>query len=125
MPIITCIDDLKQLCRRKIPKMFYDYVETGSWSESTFKNNTRDLGLIKFNQRVGVDISDITTEDTMLGSKVSMPMALAPIGLTGMQSADGEIKAARAAKKMGIPFILSTMSVCSIEDVAKEAGEGF
>lgn len=125
MPIITCIDDLKQLYRRKVPKMFFDYVETGSWSESTFKNNTRDLGVIKFKQKVGKDISDITTENTMLGSKVSMPMALAPVGLTGMQAADGEIKSARAAKKMGIPFILSTMSVCSIEDVAREAGEGF
>ena len=125
MPIITCIDDLKQLYRRKVPKMFFDYVETGSWSEGTFKNNTRDLDLIKFNQKVGVDISHTTTENTMLGSKVSMPMALAPVGLTGMQSADGEIKAARAAKKMGVPFILSTMSICSIEDVAREAGEGF
>ena len=125
MPIITSIDDLKQLYRRKVPKMFYDYVETGSWTESTFRNNSRDLGLIRFNQRVGVDISNTNTEITMLGNKVSMPMALAPVGLTGMQSADGEIKAARAAKKMDIPFILSTMSVCSIEDIAKEAGEGF
>ena len=125
MPIITCIDDLKQLYRRKVPKMFFDYVETGSWSEGTFKNNTRDLDLIKFNQKVGVDISATTTENTMLGRKVAMPMALAPVGLTGMQSADGEIKAARAAKKMGVPFILSTMSICSIEDVAREAGEGF
>ncbi len=125
MPIITCIDDLKHLYRRKVPKMFYDYVETGSWSESTFQNNTDDLGLIKFNQRVGVDISDTSIENTMLGNKVSMPMALAPVGLTGMQSGDGEIKVAKAAKKMGIPYILSTMSVCSMEDVAKEAGEGF
>ncbi|MCY4186567.1 MAG: alpha-hydroxy acid oxidase [Rhodobacteraceae bacterium] len=125
MPIITCIEDLRQLYKRRVPKMFYDYVETGSWSESTFKNNTRDLGLIKFNQKVGVDISQTTTEISILGKKVSMPMALAPVGLTGMQSADGEIKAARVARKKGIPFILSTMSVCSIEDVAREAGEGF
>lgn len=125
MPVITCIEDLKQLYKRRVPKMFYDYVETGSWSESTFKNNSRDLDLIKFNQKVGVDISQTSTEISMLGNKMSMPLALAPVGLTGMQSADGEIKAARAAKKKGIPFILSTMSVCSIEDVAREAGEGF
>ena len=125
MPVITCIEDLKQLYKRRVPKMFYDYVETGSWSESTFKNNSRDLDLIKFNQKVGVDISQTSTEISMLGNKMSMPLALAPVGLTGMQSADGEIKAARAAKKNGIPFILSTMSVCSIEDVAREAGEGF
>lgn len=125
MPVITCIEDLKRLYKRRVPKMFYDYVETGSWSEGTFKNNTRDLELIKFNQKVGVDISQTTTETSMLGNKMSMPMALAPVGLTGMQSADGEIKAARAARKKGIPFILSTMSVCSIEDVAREAGEGF
>ncbi len=125
MPVITCIEDLKQLYKRRVPKMFYDYVETGSWSESTFKNNSRDLDLIKFNQKVGVDISQTSTEISMLGNKMSMPLALAPVGLTGMQSADGEIKAARAARKKGIPFILSTMSVCSIEDVAREAGEGF
>ncbi len=125
MPVITCIEDLKQLYKRRVPKMFYDYVETGSWSESTFKNNSRDLDLIKFNQKVGVDISQTSTEISMLGNKMSMPLALAPVGLTGMQSADGEIKAARAAKKNGVPFILSTMSVCSIEDVAREAGEGF
>jgi len=125
VPVITCIEDLKQLYKRRVPKMFYDYVETGSWSESTFKNNSRDLDLIKFNQKVGVDISQTSTEISMLGNKMSMPLALAPVGLTGMQSADGEIKAARAAKKNGVPFILSTMSVCSIEDVAREAGEGF
>lgn len=125
MPVITCIEDLKQLYKRRVPKMFYDYVETGSWSESTFKNNSRDLDLIKFNQKVGVDISQTSTEISMFGNKMSMPLALAPVGLTGMQSADGEIKAARAARKKGIPFILSTMSVCSIEDVAREAGEGF
>ena len=125
MPVITCIEDLKQLYKRRVPKMFYDYVETGSWSESTFKNNSRDLDLIKFNQKVGVDISQTSTEISMLGNKMSMPLALAPVGLTGMQSADGEIKAARAARKKVIPFILSTMSVCSIEDVAREAGEGF
>lgn len=125
MPVITCIEDLKRLYKRRVPKMFYDYVETGSWSEVTFKNNTRDFELIKFNQKVGVDISQTTTEISMLGNKMSMPLALAPVGLTGMQSADGEIKAARAASKKGIPFILSTMSVCSIEDVAREAGEGF
>jgi len=125
VPVITCIEDLKQLYKRRVPKMFYDYVETGSSSESTFKNNSRDLDLIKFNQKVGVDISQTSTEISMLGNKMSMPLALAPVGLTGMQSADGEIKAARAAKKNGVPFILSTMSVCSIEDVAREAGEGF
>ncbi len=105
--------------------MFYDYVETGSYTESTFFNNTRDFNLIKFNQVVAADISQLNLTTTMLEQTVSQPVALAPVGLTGMQWADGEIKSARAASKMGVPYTLSTMSVCSMEDVAKHSHEGF
>ena len=118
MPVITCIDDLKRLHRRKAPRMFYDYAESGSWTEQTFRENTSDFSKLRFRQRVAVDMSDRSTASTMVGREVSMPVALAPVGLTGMQSADGEIKAARAAEAFGVPFTLSTMSICSIEDVA-------
>ncbi|MBD9525290.1 alpha-hydroxy acid oxidase [Paracoccus sp. PAR01] len=119
MPVITCIDDLKAIYRRRVPKMFYDYAESGSYTESTFRENTTDFARIKLRQKVAVDMSGRTTESTMIGQKVAMPVGLAPVGLTGMQSADGEIKAAQAAKKFGVPFTLSTMSICSIEDVAE------
>ncbi len=117
MPVITCIDDLKQIHRRRVPKMFFDYAESGSWTEQTFRENTSDFDQIRLRQRVAVDMSDRTTKSQMLGQDVSMPVALAPVGLTGMQSADGEIKAAQAAEAFGVPFTLSTMSICSIEDV--------
>jgi len=125
MTVITCIDDFKHVYRRRVPKMFYDYVESGSYTESTFVNNTLDFNLIKFNQVVATDISDLQLSTQMLGKPVSQPVALAPVGLTGMQRADGEIKVCRVAQKMGVPYTLSTMSVCSVEDVAKHAHEGF
>lgn len=119
MPVITCIDDLKRLHKRRTPKMFYDYCESGSWTEQTFRENTTDFDKLRLRQRVAVDMSNRTTKSTMAGQDVAMPVALAPVGLTGMQRADGEIKAARAALKFGVPFTLSTMSICSIEDVAQ------
>jgi L-lactate dehydrogenase (cytochrome) len=118
MPVITNIDDLKQLYRRRVPKMFYDYCESGSWTEQTFRENTSDFDRIRLRQRVAVDMTGRNQEWTMLGQKVTMPVALAPVGSTGMQCPDGEVKAARAAGDFGVPFTLSTMSICSIEDVS-------
>jgi L-lactate dehydrogenase (cytochrome) len=118
MPVITCIDDLKRLYKRRAPKMFFDYCESGSYTEQTFRDNSDDFAKLRLRQKVAVDMSDRTTETTMIGQKVAMPVALAPVGMTGMQCADGEIKAARAAEKFGVPFTLSTMSICSIEDIA-------
>lgn len=115
---ITCIEDLRQAARRRVPRMFYDYADSGSYTESTYRANEADFQAIKLRQRVAVDLAHRTTCTTMLGQQVSMPVALAPVGLTGMQHADGEILAARAAKAFGVPFTLSTMSICSIEDVA-------
>ncbi len=125
MPVITSIDDLKRLHKRRTPKMFYDYAESGSYTEQTFRDNTTDFAKLRLRQKVAVDMSGRTTESTMIGQKVSMPVALAPVGLTGMQCADGEIKAARAAAKFGVPFTLSTMSICSIEDVAANSPAPF
>ena len=125
MPVITTIDDLKRLHRRRTPKMFYDYAESGSWTEQTFRENTTDFEKIRLRQRVAVDMTNRTTKTTMIGREVAMPVALAPVGLTGMQCADGEIKAARAAEKFGVPFTLSTMSICSIEDVASHTSKPF
>lgn len=125
MPVITNIADLKRLHKRRAPKMFYDYAESGSWTEQTFRENTSDFDKIRFRQRVAVDMRDRTTKSQMISQDVSMPVALAPIGLTGMQSADGEIKAAKAAEKFGVPFTLSTMSICSIEDVAAHTTKPF
>ena len=125
MTVITCIDDLKTLYKRRVPKMFYDYAETGSWSEQTFRDNTTDFRELKFRQRIAVNIEGRSTSSTMIGEAVTMPVALAPVGLTGMQCADGEIKAARAAGKFGVPFTLSTMSICSIEDVAEATDHPF
>jgi L-lactate dehydrogenase (cytochrome) len=118
MPVITNIDDLKRIHRRRVPKMFYDYAESGSWTEQTFRENTSDFDQIRLRQRVAVDMSGRSTKTKMIGENVAMPVALAPVGLTGMQHADGEIKAARAAEAFGVPFTLSTMSINSIEDVA-------
>ena len=125
MPVITCIEDLKRLHRKRTPKMFYDYAESGSYSEQTFRENTSDFADIRLRQRVAVDMSGRSTATQMIGQDVAMPVALAPVGLTGMQRADGEIKAARAAAKFGVPFTLSTMSICSIEDVAEHSGAPF
>lgn len=125
MPVITEIEDLRRLYQRRTPRMFYDYAETGSYTQQTFRENTTDFRDIHFKQRVAVDMSGRSLATTMIGQDVAMPVGLAPVGLTGMQCADGEIKAARAAKAAGVPFTLSTMSICSIEDVAEHAGPGF
>ena len=125
MPVITTIDDLKQIYKRRVPKMFYDYAETGSWTEQTFLENSADFQELYFRQKIAVNMEGRSTETTMIGHPVSMPVALAPVGLTGMQCADGEIKAARAAARFGVPFTLSTMSICSIEDVAEHTDKPF
>ncbi len=122
MSVITNIEDLRVIAQKRVPRMFYDYADSGSWTESTYRANSDDFQAIKLRQRVAVNMENRSTATTMIGQKVAMPVAIAPTGLTGMQHADGEIKAARAAKKFGIPFTLSTMSICSIEDVAKETG---
>ena len=125
MPVITSIDDLKRLHKRRVPKMFYDYCESGSYTEQTFRENTTDFAKIRLRQKVAVDMSGRSTETTMIGQKVAMPVALAPVGMTGMQWADGEIKAACAAEAFGVPFTLSTMSICSIEDIAEHTTAPF
>ncbi|EAP83016.1 MULTISPECIES: alpha-hydroxy acid oxidase [Sulfitobacter] len=125
MPVITTIDDLKRLHERRVPRMFYDYAESGSWTEQTFRENTTDFEQIRLRQRVAVDMSGRSTKTQMIGQDVAMPVALAPVGLTGMQHADGEIKAARAAEAFGVPFTLSTMSINSIEDVAEATTKPF
>lgn len=125
MTIITCIEDLRLLAKRRVPRMFYDYADSGSWTESTYRANQEDFSKLKFRQRVAVDMNNRSLRSTMVGQEVSMPVAIAPTGLTGMQHADGEILAARAAEKFGIPFTLSTMSICSIEDVAAHTSKPF
>lgn len=118
MPVITTIEDLRVLAKKRVPRMFYDYADSGSWTESTYRANSEDFQKIKLRQRVAVNMENRSTATKMVGMDVKMPVAIAPVGLTGMQHADGEIKAARAAEKFGIPYILSTMSICSIEDIA-------
>jgi L-lactate dehydrogenase (cytochrome) len=125
MTIITTVEDLRILAKKRVPRMFYDYADAGSWTESTYRANEADFGKIKFRQRVAVNLEGRTLASTMVGERVSMPVALAPTGLTGMQHADGEILAARAAEKFGVPFTLSTMSICSIEDVAAHTTKPF
>ena len=119
MSVITTIEELRVLAQKRVPRMFYDYADSGSWTESTYRANESDFQKIKLRQRVAVNMENRSTTSTMIGQQVAMPVAIAPTGLTGMQHADGEILAARAAKKFGIPFTLSTMSICSIEDVSK------
>lgn len=125
MPVITCIDDLKRIYERRVPRMFYDYAESGSYTEQTFHENTSDFSDLYLKQRVAIDMTGRSTATQMIGQDVSMPVALAPVGLTGMQCADGEIKAAQAAADFGVPFTLSTMSICSIEDVAENTDKPF
>jgi len=125
MAVVTCIEDLKRMHKRRTPKMFYDYAESGSYTEQTFRENSSDFTDLRFRQKVAVDMSGRSTESTMIGQKVAMPVGLAPVGLTGMQHADGEILAAKAAEKFGVPFTLSTMSICSIEDVAENTTQPF
>ncbi len=122
---ITCVEDFRRLAIRRVPRMFYDYADSGSWTESTYRSNEQDFQKLKFRQRVAVDIETRNLRSTMAGEHVAMPVALAPTGLTGMQHADGEIHAARAAEKFGVPFTLSTMSICSIEDIAAHTNKPF
>src|SRR5262245_58190976 len=125
MKTITCIEDLRQVARRKVPKAFFDYVDSGSYNEETLRANRADLETIKLRQRVMVDVSERSLATTVIGQKISAPFALAPIGLCGMQHGDGEILAAQAAEEAGIPFTLSTMSICSIEQVAEATSRPF
>ena len=118
MSVVTNIEDLRALAEKRVPRMFYDYVDSGSWTESTYRANASDFQKINLRQRVAVNMENRSTASTMIGQPVAMPVALAPVGLSGMQHANGEILAARAAKAFGVPFTLSTMSICSIEDVA-------
>ncbi len=119
---ITCIEDLRVIAQRRVPRMFYDYADSGSYTEGTYRANESDFQRIKLRQRVAVNMEGRTTRTTMVGQDVAMPVAIAPTGLTGMQHADGEILGAKAAKAFGIPFTLSTMSICSIEDIAEHTG---
>jgi len=125
MPVITNIEDLRVLAQKRVPRMFYDYADSGSWTEGTYRANEADLHAIKLRQRVAVNIDGRSTATTMLGEAVAMPVAIAPTGMTGMQHADGEILAARAAEAFGVPFTLSTMSICSIEDIAAHTTRPF
>jgi L-lactate dehydrogenase (cytochrome) len=125
VPVITNIQDLKRIYERRVPRMFFDYAESGSWTEQTFRENTSDFEQIRLRQRVAVDMSGRSTRGEMICEEVAMPVALAPVGLTGMQHADGEIKAARAAEAFGVPYTLSTMSINSIEDVAEATTKPF
>ena len=125
MTPITCIEDLRLLARRRVPRMFYDYADSGSWTESTYRANASDFQRIKLRQRVAVDMDNRSLATRMIDEPVTMPVALAPTGMTGMQHADGEILAARAAQAFGVPFTLSTMSICSIEDVAANTTKPF
>ncbi|RFO95498.1 L-lactate dehydrogenase [Rhodoferax lacus] len=125
MTVITTIEDLRVLAEKRVPRMFYDYADSGSWTESTYKANESDFQKIKLRQRVAVNMENRTTATKMVGQDAKMPVSIAPVGLCGMQSADGEIKAAKAAEKFGIPFTLSTMSICSIEDIAQNTSAPF
>ena len=122
---MTCIEDLRVVAEERVPRMFYDYADSGSWTETTYRENTSDFQNIKLRQRVAVNMEGRTTATQMVGQHAKMPVAIAPVGLTGMQHADGEIHAARAAEKFGIPFTLSTMSICSIEDIAENTSTPF
>ena len=125
MKNVTCIEDLRAIHKRRVPKAFFDYCDRGSYTESTLRANRSDLDQIKFRQRILVDVSSRTLNTTILGEPATMPLILAPVGLTGMQYRDGEIYACRAAQALGIPFTLSTMSICSIEDVAQNVDKPF
>lgn len=125
MPIITCVEDLRLLAKKRVPKAFYDYADSGSYTESTYRANSDDLAALKLRQRVAINVDQRSTRSTMVGQDVAMPVAIAPTGLTGMQWANGEMLGAIAAEKFGIPFTLSTMSICSIEDVASVTTKPF
>lgn len=122
---ITCVEDFRKIYRARVPKMFYDYAESGSYTESTFRQNEADFQRLNIRQRVGIDISEITTRTQMAGESVALPLAFAPVGMLGIQNIGGEIKVARAAQKFGVPFILSTMSIASVEEVAEATDAPF
>ena len=122
---VTCIEDLRVLAERRVPKMFYEYADTGSYTGGTYRDNCEAFGKIRLRQRVARNIDNRSLKTKMVGQDVSMPVALGPIGLGGMQHADGEIHAARAAQKFGVPYTLTTMSICSIEEVAKHTEKPF
>lgn len=125
MTTITCVEDFRQLYQRRVPKMFYDYAESGSYTESTFRANNADFQKLKIRQRVGIDITNVDTSAVMAGETANLPVAFAPVGMLGIQNAGGEIKVATTARDYGVPFILSTMSMCSIEQVAEATGKPF
>ena len=125
MPVVTCVEDLRQMARKRVAKAIFDYVERGSYDEQTLRANRADLEALHFRQRVAIDVDKRSTRTTMAGQEVTMPVAIAPVGLTGLNWADGEMLGARAAEKFGIPFTLSTMSICSIEDVASAVTKPF
>ncbi len=125
MPTVCSIEDLRRLAKRRVPRIFFDYVESGSWSEASLRANCADLAAIRLRQRVGIDVESRSLQSTLLGQTVAMPLALAPTGLTGMVHADGEILAAQAAEAAGVPFTLSSMSICSLEDVARHTQQPF
>jgi len=125
LPVITNIEDLRVLHEKRAPRMFYDYADSGSWTEGTYRSNESDFTKIKFRQRVAINMDHRSIASTMLGQSVAMPVALSPVGMTGMQHADGEVLAAMAAKEFGVPFCLSTMSICSMEEVAKRTQHPF
>lgn len=125
MPVMTCVEDFRLLAKKRVPKAFYDYADSGSYTESTYRANSKDLAALKLRQRVAINVDARSTRTTMIGHDVTMPVAIAPTGLTGMQWANGEMLGAIAAEKFGIPFTLSTMSICSIEDVASVTSKPF
>ncbi|MBP0599377.1 alpha-hydroxy-acid oxidizing protein [Herbaspirillum sp. LeCh32-8] len=125
MPVMTCVEDFRLLAKKRVPKAFYDYADSGSYTEGTYRANSDDLAAIKLRQRVAINVDERSTRTTMIGHDVTMPVAIAPTGLTGMQWANGEMLGAMAAEKFGIPFTLSTMSICSIEDVASVTKKPF
>ncbi len=125
MSLITTIEDLRRLAQKRVPRMFYDYADSGSWTESTYRANESDFAAIKFRQRVARNIDERSIRASMLGQDMAMPVALAPTGLAGMQHADGEILTARAAAAFGLRYTLSTMSICSLEDIAEHVGQPF
>ncbi|MGH6887463.1 MAG: alpha-hydroxy acid oxidase, partial [Geminicoccales bacterium] len=125
MPVVTNIDDLRRMAQKRVARAIFDYVDRGSYDEQTLRANRADLEMLHFRQRVAIDVDERTTRTTMAGQEVAMPVAIAPVGLTGLNWADGEILGARAAGKFGIPFTLSTMSICSIEDVAGAVAKPF
>ncbi|MEW6689949.1 MAG: alpha-hydroxy acid oxidase [Pseudomonadota bacterium] len=125
MPVVTCIEDLRQMAKRRVAQAIFEYVDCGAYDQQTLRANREDLEALKFRQRVGIDVEKRSTRATLLGHDLTMPVALAPVGLTGLNWADGEMLAARAAERFGVPFTLSTMSICSIEDVASAVTRPF